>query len=239
MNIEPLIIAENEEWIVLNKPSGLLSIPDREGKTPSLKNYLQAKYGKIFIVHRLDKDTSGLILFAKNEASHKALTIQFEQRQIEKTYYALVHGVPNPAKGTLKHLMKEHNSKKGTYLIAPLGKEAITHYKVAQQFKKHSLLEVNIETGRTHQIRVHCLHLGCPIIADELYGNSQPLFLSSLKKKFNLSKNELDERPLLSRLALHAQSLSFMDTLTNTKQYFEAPLFKDMEASLKQLSKNN
>ena len=238
MNITPLIIAETNNWIVLNKPSGLLSIPDREGKTPSLKTYLIEKYTKIFVVHRIDKDTSGLIIFAKNPETHKQLTTQFEEREIQKMYYAIVTGAPANAQGTISNFLKEHHAKKGTYIIAANGKEAITHYKVLKQFKKHSLLQCHIETGRTHQIRVHCQHLGCPIIADEIYSDGKPLFLSSIKKRFNLSKNELNETPLLARLALHAYSLKFTDNQTNSTHEFTAPLFKDMEASLKQLEKN-
>jgi 23S rRNA pseudouridine1911/1915/1917 synthase len=237
MNIKPLIIAETDNWVVLNKPSGLLSIPDREGKTDSLKSYLATYYPQIFTVHRLDKDTSGLILFAKNAESHKLLTQMFEQRSIQKMYLALVNNSPNPAIGTVKNNLREHYAKKGTYQVASTGKEAITHYNTIETFKNYSLLQCNIETGRTHQIRVHCQYLGCPIVADNLYGDGKAFYLSSVKKKFNLSKNSLEETPILSRLALHAATLNFTDPLTNIDYALEAPLLKDMAVTLKQLKK--
>src|SRR5436190_21032559 len=101
MRISDFVIAETENWIALNKPSGLLSIPDREGKEVSLKSLLQEKYGHIFTVHRLDKDTSGLIVFAKNETAHRHLSIQFEERQTEKIYVGLVLGSPINQTGTV------------------------------------------------------------------------------------------------------------------------------------------
>jgi 23S rRNA pseudouridine955/2504/2580 synthase/23S rRNA pseudouridine1911/1915/1917 synthase len=236
MKLTDWIIFENDDFIASNKPSGLLSIPDREGKEISLKKLLQEKYGQIFTVHRLDKDTSGIIVFAKNEAAHKHLSKQFEERQTEKIYVGLVIGSPANKKGTVDSPIMEHPTKKGLMVINHKGKEARTDYEALEDFGIYSWLQFHIHTGRTHQIRVHAKELGHPIVCDELYGDGKPVFISSLKHKFKLSKNEEEERPILNRLALHAYQLKF--TGPDNKGYeFEAPVPKDLRATLQQLSK--
>jgi 23S rRNA pseudouridine1911/1915/1917 synthase len=234
--MKPEIIYESDQFIGINKPSGLLSIPDREGKEPSLKSLLQEKYDTIFTVHRLDKDTSGLIVFAKNEAAHRHLSIQFEERQTEKIYVGLVLGSPSNPNGTINLPIAENMVTRGTMIINRRGKESITDYEVLENFGSYSWMQFRIHTGRTHQIRVHMKDLGHPIVFDELYGDGKPLLLSSLKSKFKLSKSELEERPLLNRLALHAYKLSFTD-LSGEKITLEADLHKDLKASLQQLTK--
>jgi 23S rRNA pseudouridine1911/1915/1917 synthase len=231
----PPIIFENDAVVVLNKPSGLLSVPDRKQLEQNLKNMLEAKYGTIYTVHRLDKDTSGVILFAKNEQSHKDLTQQFENRQTKKLYIGIVHGSIYQQEGTIDAGIMEHPAKNGTMVINRKGKESITNYKVLQDFKKYSVVAFDILTGRTHQIRLHSKNIGHTIVCDELYGDGKGIYLSSLKKKFNLGKNELEERPILGRLALHAVQLTI--TLNNTSTTFEAPLPKDMAVTIKQLEK--
>jgi 23S rRNA pseudouridine955/2504/2580 synthase/23S rRNA pseudouridine1911/1915/1917 synthase len=236
MKINGFIIEETNGWIALNKPSGLLSIPDREGKDISLKKLLIEKYGSIFTVHRLDMDTSGLILFAKTEEAHKHLSQQFEERQTEKIYQGMVLGSLANKKGTIDAPIAEHPVKKGLMTVYRKGKEAITDYEVLEDFKIFSWVQFQIHTGRTHQIRVHAKHIGHPIVCDELYGDGKPVLLSSLKHKFKLSKNELEERPILNRLALHALSLQFIDVNGETRK-LEAPLPKDLKALLQQLRK--
>ena len=236
MKLNDWIIFENDDLIVLNKPSGLLSIPDREGKEISLKKLLQEKDGQMFTVHRLDKNTSGIIVFAKNEDSHKHLSKQFEERQTEKIYVGLVIGSPVNKKGIIDSPIMEHPAKKGLMVINRKGKEALTDYEVLEDFGVYSWLQFQIHTGRTHQIRVHAKELGHPIVCDELYGDGKPVFISSLKHKFKLSKNELEERPILNRLALHAWQLKFI-LPTGKKIELEAPLPKDLRAVLQQLNK--
>jgi 23S rRNA pseudouridine1911/1915/1917 synthase len=237
MNLKDIIIVENENWIALNKPSGLLSIPDREGKEISLKQLLKDKYGNIFTVHRLDKDTSGLIIFAKNEITHKQLSLQFEGRLTKKIYLGLVIGSPGEKKGSIDAPMGEHPAKNGTMIVHRKGKDALTDYEVLEDFGVYAWLQFQIHTGRTHQIRVHAKEMGHPIVCDPLYGDGKPVLLSSLKhKKFKLSKNELEERPLLNRLALHAFQLSFTDS-NNEMIELEAPLPKELRALLQQLNK--
>ena len=236
MKLTDFTIAETEDWIALNKPSGLLSIPDREGKDISLKKLLIEKYNNIFTVHRLDKDTSGLIVFAKNETTHKLLSQQFEERQTEKIYRGLVLGSLAEKEGTIDAPIAEHPAKKGLMTVYRKGKESITAYEVLEDFKIFSWVQFQIYTGRTHQIRVHAKHIGHPVVCDELYGDGKPIMLSSLKHKFKLSKNELEERPILNRLALHALSLQFIN-IHREKIKLEAPVPKDLRALLQQLRK--
>jgi 23S rRNA pseudouridine1911/1915/1917 synthase len=235
MKLTDYLVFENDDFIALNKPSGLLSIPDREGKEISLKVLLQEKYPQVFTVHRLDKDTSGLIVFAKNEETHRNLSMQFEERQTEKIYLGLVLGSLIEKKGTVNKPIAENTVKKGTMIIHQRGKESITDYEVLEDFGIYSWLQFRIHTGRTHQIRVHMKDIGHPVACDELYGDDKPILLSSFKSKFKLSKKEEEERPILNRLGLHAFKLKF----SNGGRGFEleAPVSKDLKATIQQLEK--
>ena len=236
MKLTDWILQESKDYVILNKPSGLLSIPDREGKEISLKNLLLEKYGSIFTVHRLDKDTSGLIIFAKNESAHKHLSLQFEARQTTKIYNGFVHGTLLNKNGSITSPIAEHPTHKGMMTIHPKGKESLTAYEVLEEFGVCSWVQFNILTGRTHQIRVHMKDAGNPILCDVLYGDGKPFLLSSIKKKFTLSKKYEEEKPLMNRLALHASQLKFTD-IDGKKKEQEAPLPKDFSAMLNQLRK--
>lgn len=234
---QPDIIFENEQMIAVSKPSGMLTLPDRhDEELQSLRGWLEKKYGKIFVVHRIDKDTSGLIVFAKNETSHKYLSKLFESREIEKIYLGLVMGQPVNDAGSITEALAEHPAKNGTMMVHRKGKASHTDYKVLQRLGLFSLVEFHIHTGRMHQIRVHSKHIGHPIVCDPLYGDGKPVLLSAIKKKFKLSKSEEEERPMLSRLALHAFRLTFKDEQGETIT-LEAPLYKDMRALIQQLEK--
>ena len=231
-----VIIQETAGWIAVNKPAGLLSIPDREGKDVSLKSILQEKYGDIFTVHRLDKETSGVILFAKTADAHRFLSQQFEERTVNKIYLGLVSGTLPEKEGRLDSPIGEHPSKRGMMAVLKKGKPSITDFVVKEEFGKFSLVEFVIHTGRTHQIRVHMQQLGHPIVCDDLYGDDKPVFISSIKRNFKLSKSEEEERPILNRLGLHASRITFQDE--DGKEYsIEAELPKDMRALLQQLRK--
>ena len=237
MKIEEYILEEDENLVAINKPSALLTIPDREGKEASLKQILKNKYGEIFTVHRLDKDTSGIVVFAKNEGAHKQLSQLFEARETVKIYNGFVLGSPFEKAGKINEPIAEHPVKKGLMTVHKKGKESITEYEVLENFRLYSWMRFHILTGRTHQIRVHMKYFGHPIVCDELYGDGKAVFISAIKrKKFNLSKSQEEERPVLSRLALHASQLKFE---LNHKIYaLEAELPKDLRATLQQLRKN-
>lgn len=233
------IVLENEHIVSINKPSGLLSVPDRfDANIPSLKKILRDKYGEIFVIHRLDRETSGLILFAKDEASHKYYSMLFENHQVEKTYLGIIHGTPLISEGTIDKPIAEHGTIKGKMIIHRRGKPSTTHYRILDNFGSYSLAEFKIETGRTHQIRVHMQDIGHPIVCDPLYGSGEPIYLSRIKKKFKLSKKEEEERPLLGRLALHSFRLEFVESQGN-KIRLEAELQKDLYATIQQLKKRH
>ena len=236
MNTKDLVVFETDDLIVLNKPAGLLSIPDREGKEISLKKMLQEKYGNIFTVHRLDRGTSGLIIFAKQEETHKHLSKQFEERQTEKIYLGLVIGSMPDKKGGIDLPVMENPSKKGVMIVHKKGKLSLTDYEVLEDFGIFSWLQFQIHTGRTHQIRVHMQHLGHPIACDELYGDGKPIFISAFKSKFKLAKKQEEEKPILNRLALHAHKLKFYERGGNAIE-LEAEVPKDLKATLQQLRK--
>lgn len=229
-------IFENDFFIAVNKPAGLLSIPDRMGEDISLKQLLKEKHGDIYTVHRLDKGTSGIIVFAKDEATHAALSQKFEGRDVAKFYLGLVTGKPMNEKGTVDAAITEHPGKTAKMMTHAKGKPSVTDYELLESFRTYSWMQFQIHTGRTHQIRVHMQYLGNPIVCDELYGSGGPLLLSSIKgKKFKLSNDVLEERPILSRLALHSSTLQF--ELNGETFNLEAELPKDLRATLQQLRK--
>src|SRR5687767_15422841 len=135
MKIDEHIIFIDDDVVAVNKPSGMLSIPDREGKGSSLKELLKQKFDEIYTVHRLDRDTSGVVIFARNEAMHRHLSMQFENRETEKYYNALVLGSPANQEGTINEPIAEHPNKKGQMTVYKRGKESITDYKVLESFK--------------------------------------------------------------------------------------------------------
>jgi len=229
------IITENDDFVAINKPAGLLSIPDRTQSAPSLKDLLIQHYGNIFTVHRLDRETSGVIVFAKNESAHKQLSQLFQGRDVAKYYYGLVNGVPIPPEGNIDVPIMEHFAKNGKMITHAKGKPSLTDYEVLENFQIYSWVKFRIYTGRTHQIRVHMQSIGNPIVCDELYGNPEPVYISKLKRNYNLSKNELEEQPILKRLALHSALLQF--SFNETAYSLEAPLPKDLRALLQQLRK--
>ena len=235
--VQPQIIYKDSDLFAINKPSGWLSIPDRhDAEITSIKSWFESRGEKIFIVHRIDRDTSGLLIIARNEEAHRYFNTLFEKRALTKTYYGLVAGSISDDEGVYDQPIEPHPVIQGRMRVGRKGKSAITHYRVEERFRGFSWVRFQIETGRTHQIRVHLQNAGHSLVCDPLYGNMDPVLLSTFKKKFKLSKEELDERPLLSRLALHAYSME----LTNLQEEplsLTAPLSKDLETTLKQLGK--
>lgn len=237
MHVKPELIFSNDDLLAVNKPSGWLSIPDRHDPAlPSIRKWLEGKGEQIFIVHRIDKDTSGLLLLARNEKAHKYYNSLFLNRSLEKHYFGLVTGAFSEEEGVYDQPIEEHPVIPGKMRVGRKGKAAITHYRVLERFRGYSWVAFQIETGRTHQIRVHLQNAGHALVCDPIYGSADPVLLSSFKKKFNLSKKEEEERPLMSRLALHASRVALTD-LQGNPLTVEAPLAKDLDATLKQLRK--
>lgn len=237
MNPSKYLLFENEDFVVLNKPAGLLSIPDRfDPALPSLSKILERHYGQILVLHRLDKDTSGVIVFAKNEPTHKFLSRQFQNRQTEKIYLGLVTGNIREKEGHIETPILSDPGKGGRMKTGKNGKPAVTAFEVLKTFGLYSLLKIQIFTGRTHQIRVHLKSIGHPIAMDSLYGSDQPFYLSMIKKNYRIGKYQEEERPLMHRMALHASELHFTDE-KGQRHSFRAPLPKDFQAVLNQLEK--
>ena len=236
-NIE--IIYEDDQVVLVNKPSGVLSIPDRFRPYDlfNLYHWLEEKYGKIYTVHRLDRETSGLLIFAKTEGAHKSLSQQFEKRSVSKIYKVLVDGKVIEEEGTIDKPIGKHPTLSGKMVITKNGKPSLTLYKVVDRFKNYTLLDADIKTGRTHQVRVHFRSVGYPLAIDEKYGRKDAFFLSDVKlRKYRLGKGQ-EERPLMSRSSLHAHRLEFDHPTTGERLVFEAGLPKDFAAVLKQLGK--
>lgn len=235
---KPDIIFEDDHIIVASKPAQLLSIPDRFDATkPSLSAELTQIYGKIFIVHRLDRETSGIIVFAKTEEAHRHLSLQFENHETQKIYLALLDGVMHQDEGSIDRPIAEHPTIPGKMTIAKKGKESLTLFKVIERFKHFTLVEADIRTGRTHQIRVHFQSLGYPLAVDVLYGRRDALFGRDIKNKFKVGKFTEEELPLMKRTTLHAFKLTFKHPLSNETISFESELPKDFRALLNQLRK--
>jgi 23S rRNA pseudouridine1911/1915/1917 synthase len=232
----PEILHENDDFIALNKPAGLLSVPDRTQSVPSLKDLLTEKYKEIFTVHRLDRETSGVIVFAKTADAHQHLSVIFQERQVEKIYYGIVWGAPSSPKGIIDLPMLEHPGKNGKMVVGRKGKPAATGYEVMENFGKYSLLRFDLFTGRTHQIRVHMKETGHPLLCDSLYGDGKPFLVSSLKRNYKHAEFE-EEKPILGRLALHASKLSFKDGEGRLFS-LESEMPKDLRALLNQMRKH-
>lgn len=232
------ILFEDADIVVINKPAGIAVIPDRfNTEAPSINKMLEAQTGeRVWVVHRLDRDTSGVLCFAKNEAAHKALSAQFQEHSAGKFYAGLVHGRVIPGEGRIENSIMEHPTIKGKMVVNRRGKASVTDYRVVEQWPLHSLVQFQIHTGRTHQIRVHMQSIGHPIVADPLYGDGAPFLLSGIKKKYRLSTKDEEEKPLLNRLALHAYRLVISD-MSGAEISIEAPLPKDISACIAQLNK--
>ena len=231
----------DSDLMVVDKPSGFLSIPDRwDPEAPTVLEELGRLIGEeakaLLVVHRLDKDTSGVLLFAKNAEAHKALSGAFESREVAKVYHALIRGEPEWEERSCDYPLKPDGDRlHRTIIDASRGKAAATDFRVLGRYGPYSLVEARPRTGRTHQIRVHLAALGYPIVADPLYGDGKALFLSSFKKKWR--GDEYAERPLISRTALHALSLEFPHPRSGESLRFESAYPRDLKAALAQLSK--
>lgn len=219
-NIPLTIIYEDTEVIVIDKQPGLVVHPTLDHPSGTLVNAVLSHLGKFAersfrpgIVHRLDKNTSGVLVVAKNQESLEILKSQFKKHQVEKKYIALVSGRVEKEKGVISQGIERHPKFKQKFIASSEGKEAVTEYRVLQRFDRFTLLELRPLTGRTHQLRVHLSNLGHPIVGDKLYGGKM----------------------LLSRQFLHAVELSFDHPKTKKRMRFEAKLPEDLEKVLSRI----
>lgn len=237
------ILLDDPHLIAVAKPAGLATIPGR-GETDSVLEQLSRQIGlpwagtddpRLRVVHRLDKDTSGVLLMAKDLPTQRYLSHQFQNNTTAKEYLALVTGKPAEREGDIDAPLAPHpTSPKRMAVVKHRGRPARTLWRIEEPFRRFSLLRVFPKTGKTHQIRVHLKHIGVPLAIDPLYSAAEPgILLSSFKRDYRPTRGQ-DERPLIARLTLHAEKLSFVHP-NGRAVTVECPLPKDFRAVLTQL----
>lgn len=228
LEMELDILYEDEHLLVLDKPAGLVVHPAPGHGKDTLVNALLAHCRNLKgiggterpgIVHRLDKDTSGLLVVAKDEETHRGLVERFKQREVEKVYLALIYGTPRSPKGTITASIGRHPIHRKKMAVVEKGRKALTCYRVLASGKGISLVEVKIETGRTHQIRVHMHHISHPVVGDPVYKG---------KPTRNLSPSLKETIKALGRQALHHHRMRFTHPVTGEEKTFISPLPGDM-----------
>ena len=240
-NIKLNIVYEDKDILIVNKPAGMVVHPGAGNHNKTLVNALIYKYKKKLsningsirpgIVHRIDKETSGLLIVAKNNIAHSNLGKQFSDHTIKRTYQALSWGILRPLNGKIETLIGRSRKNRQLMSVTEItGKKAITNYKTIKIFEikdipKISFIECELETGRTHQIRVHMAYKGCSLLGDQQYGKKNLKF-----KKIN--KDFESKLKILNRQALHAKSLGFVHPDNGKKIYFKSKIPKDFEKIL-------
>ena len=239
------ILYRDENLIAIFKPAGLATIPGR-GETDSVLERLGRQLNlpssgetdpRVRVVHRLDKETSGVLLFALSRAAQQHLSHQFQNNTVEKEYLALVRGRPSEKEGVVDAPLAPHpTSPKRMAVVKRGGRPARTAWRVEETFRGLTLLRCFPKTGKTHQIRVHLAHLNLPLAIDPLYSSAQPIMLSQFKRDYRPTRGE-PERPLIARLTLHAEKLRVRDMENNTVEIV-APPPKDFRATVNQLRRH-
>lgn len=242
------VLWEDEDFVAVIKPAGLATIPGR-GETDSVLEQLARQLRlpcsglqdpRVRVVHRIDKETSGVLLFARNADAQRHLSRQFQDNRVTKEYLALVVGRPIESEGEIDSPIARHpTDRRRMATVRRDGRPAHTLWKVEERFRDYALLRVFPRTGKTHQIRVHLKHVGMPLAVDPLYnpprsGGRAGIFLSLFKRGYRPAAQV--ERPLIDRLTLHALRLSFHD-LAGREQQVEAPVPKDLGAAVSMLRK--
>jgi RluA family pseudouridine synthase len=232
------VLYDDGEIIAFNKPSGLPVIPERwHPDWPCLRSIAAKRLGvSLWVVHRIDAGTSGVMLFAKTKAAHRELCQQFAQHQVDKIYLALVKGEVAQDALTIQRPIAVHPNRPGVMVVGRQGKPAVTSIRVVERFRGVTLLEAQPQTGRQHQIRVHLQALGHPLLVDPIYSETEAFFLSSIKTNFRLKEGE-SEKPLIGRLSLHASALQFRHPGHKEMLTIVAPEAKDFQAVLRNLRK--
>jgi len=246
------LVYQDEKIAVVNKASGIAVTPDRWDVSKERLDKLVAEFlgiERVFTIHRIDRDTSGLVIFAKQSEAHKTLSAAFENRTVKKRYIAVVHGRPLWEETVCElSLVPNGNKLHHTIIDKYKGKKSRTHFRLLGKGGTYSIVEAIPETGRTHQIRVHLASLGHTVVCDELYGTIKPVLLSAIKRGWR--GDPIEERPLLSRLGLHALELGIPnygspsnsesnEPDTEAALTLHAPLHRDMAALISQLAKSS
>ena len=233
------ILHLDSEIVVIDKPAHVLSVPERQPE-PCAIDLLRARpelhdNPAVRVVHRLDREASGVLVYARTLAAQRHLVSQFAQRQVTKVYYALVTGyVAEDGEVDLKLAFDRRRQR--VEASALRGRPALTRYHIVQRLAGNTLLECHPVTGRLHQIRAHLAAIGHPLAVDSLYGNGQGLLLSSYKADYRPSGRR-PERPLIARLTLHAGRITFVHPATGMPLTLEAPWPKDLRAAVAQLAR--
>ena len=230
------VIHEDERILVVDKPAGVLSAPDRyDPEAPVLTRQLEARFGRLWTVHRLDIDTSGALILARDEEAHRILSEAFELGRVAKTYRAVVRGRPSWKTTVCELPLMPDGDRKHRTVIDGSGKPSVTEFTVLGTYGPLTLIEARPRTGRTHQVRVHLAAIGHPVVCDPLYGDDEPVFLSKIKRRWK--GDPYAERPLIFRTALHAWSIELDHPGSGDRVRYEAPYPKDMRALVTQLEK--
>lgn len=232
-NIPLDILHEDSHLLVLNKPAGMLVHPANGVNVGTLVNALLAHCTDLSgiggverpgIVHRLDKETSGVLVVAKTDVVHRGLSAQFEKHSITRQYIAVVCGVPAEATGTIDaHIARSRRDRRRMTTVKTGGRHAVTHYKVLERYPQFALVQLTLETGRLHQIRVHLQHIGHPVVGDAVYGGEQRALNDAGTAKLKQALAQL------KRQALHARLLGFTHSVTGENLTFSAPMPRDMQ----------
>lgn len=239
------ILYADDRIVAVNKPAGLASIPGR-GESDSVIEQLARQLSlpcsgqtdpRIRVVHRLDKDTSGVLLFAKDISAQRHLSYQFQNNSVAKEYLALVVGRPEQDEGEIDAAIGPHSTQRERMTITKAGRPARTLWRVEKRFRAVSLLRVFPKTGKTHQIRVHLRSIGLPLAIDPVYNPAGPaaLLLSAFKRGYR-AKRQQEERPLIARLTLHAQKIRFIHP-DGREMELSSSLPKDFRSALNMLTK--
>jgi 23S rRNA pseudouridine1911/1915/1917 synthase len=249
----PLSILHEDDWLVaVDKPPGMIVHPAKGHWEGTLASALAHHFGALSgrggptrpgIVHRLDRDTSGVIVVAKTDQAHDALAAQFKFRQVAKEYLSIVAGVPDRDRDVVDEPIGDHpthREKKAIRRADATARPAVTAYEVLERFSGYALLSVRPKTGRTHQIRIHLAHIGFPVLCDRLYGGRAQLGEAELMPRDTIAHDQRlavskSEQQLLDRQALHAHKLTITHPSTGERLTFEAPLPADMVRTIESL----
>lgn len=244
-NVAPSIttLFRDSHLHAIAKPAGVATVSERwDRQLPTAIELLWEEWQaedpnalRPHVIHRLDKDTTGVLLFACHRDAQAEVRRQFRERQVQKRYLALVRGAPVPRAGTVEIEVAEDPRKAGRMRVVKRGgKACATHYETIEEFRDLALVRLAPHTGRTHQIRVSLASIGTPCAIDPLYGGAEALFLSAWKRGYKRGRGE-PERPVIDRLTLHAESLEIRHPETGEPLRIEAPLPRDLEVTLKHL----